>query len=172
MKLYRRPLPDISLYDSRGERDRAATMALLKEIFGNDVEYSHRPSGAPVVACNGMNHNVSLSHSCSTIVIAVAGDEKAIGVDVETYREQLERVQSKYLSDEERKLFTAPIDKLKAWTAKEAVYKAALTPGLSLLEIDCTRISDGIVTARGISYNVTYPAAALDETIAIAIRDK
>lgn len=168
MKLYLRPLQDINQSASRSERDRAATLELLQEIFGEDVEYSHRESGAPVVMSRGMAFRVSVSHSASTLAIAVADDEEAIGVDVETYRTQLERVRSKYLSDEEMASFTDSIDLLRAWTAKEAVYKAALTPGLSLTEIDCTGIGNGIAAARGKIYNVSFPITTTLETIAIA----
>ncbi|MDE6484729.1 MAG: 4'-phosphopantetheinyl transferase superfamily protein [Duncaniella sp.] len=170
MKLYVSPLPPLKSGESRAANERNATLALLREIFGNEVLYSHKPSGAPLIISAGKEHLVSISHSASTVAIAVADAEEALGVDVETYRVQLERVQSRYLSDAESELFTAPVDKLKAWTAKEAVYKAALTPGLSLTEIDCTRIADGIVTARNLIYSITFPAASLSETIAIVTR--
>ena len=170
MKLYVSPLPPLRTGESRVSNERNATLALLREIFGNDVQYSHKPSGAPLITSAGKEYLVSISHSASSVAIAVADGEDAIGVDVETYRTQLERVQSKYLSEAEMEIFTSAIDKLKAWTAKEAVYKAALTPGLPLTEIDCTRMADGIVTAGSRTYSIVFPASTLSETIAIATR--
>ena len=74
----------------------------------------------------------SLSH-CQEYAIAVVGDAP-LGVDVESYREQIVRIapkfvhvneQSSILAEEEIPLLT------RLWTAKEAVYKAMHHPGLS-----------------------------------------
>ncbi len=170
MKLYTRPLPAKSHFNSRAERDRAATLSLLSEIFGPNVEYSHHQSGAPKVTVNGIEHLISVSHSATTLAIATADGEETIGVDVETYRSQLERVKHRFLTETELTLFTSPLDLLKAWTAKEAVYKAAHTPGLALTEIDCTHMASGHVTARHATYHITFSIATLTETIAIAWR--
>ena len=169
MKLFTAAIDHDTAGGSRRERERAAAAALLRDIFGIDVEYGHEPSGAPVIVVAGQRQRVSISHSATTVAIAVAGDEESVGVDVETFRHQLERVKSKYLSARELSLFTSPAELLKAWTAKEAVYKAALTPGLSLTEIDCTDLESGIATARSVDYRVSFPVTGERETIAVAV---
>ncbi|MBD5368081.1 MAG: 4'-phosphopantetheinyl transferase superfamily protein [Bacteroides sp.] len=168
MKFFRRTLPTLRSGQSRAERDREATLYLLNEIFGDDITYTHRPSGAPLLYCHSRNHLISVSHSATTIAIAVAEDEKTLGIDVETYRPQLERVKSKFMSEDESAIFTTQLDLLKVWTVKEAVYKAALTQGLPLNEIDCTHMSEGYATALGKRYTLTFPLVTQEETIAIA----
>lgn len=156
--------------ESRSGRERAAVGALLAEIFGSEVVYAHEPTGAPLITVAGQRKRVSISHSVTTVAVVVADDDElSIGVDVETYRAQLERVSSRFLSPVEAAVFTSSLDLLKVWTAKEAVYKAAMTPGLALAEIDCTALDDGVVTARGIIYRVTFPVVGIDETVAVAV---
>ena len=56
---------------------------------------------------------------------------------------------------------------LRMWTAKEAVYKAARTPGLGLDEI---YVSGSRATARGIGYRLDYPLLTRRRVTAVAVR--
>jgi phosphopantetheinyl transferase len=58
-----------------------------------------------------------------------------IGIDVERPRQQLIKVQHKYLNNNEMTILHNIEELLWAWTAKEAVYKAAGIPGLELASI-------------------------------------
>ena len=95
MKLFTAAIDRESAGCSRRERERAAAVALLRDIFGVDVEYGHESSGAPVIVVAGQRQRVSISHSATTVAIAVAGDEESVGVDVEWFRLPRARVKSK-----------------------------------------------------------------------------
>lgn len=121
--------------EGRGERrlaEQSAVSRMVADVFGPDVQIGHREDGSPFVMV-GQAPEVSVSHCRTLAVLAVGGDER-IGVDVEEWREQLRRVARKFLSADEA--FEADDEALlRAWTVKEAVYKAAGCPGLALTDI-------------------------------------
>lgn len=113
---------------SRREAERCAVGRLLAEALPGAV-LSHTADGAPCVAGNGVC--VSVSHSRVRAALAVSLDGTPVGVDVETWRGQLEKVAPRVLSREEIAAYGSTREGLlRAWTLKEALYKAALTPGL------------------------------------------
>lgn len=113
----------------RGMVRMALTTALL-----------HDRHGAPYVNLDGVY--ISLSHSRNMIALAVS-DRGPIGVDMEYPREQLYRVASKFLSPEEYLRYRTLPDLLRAWTAKEAIFKAASMPGLTISEVILPDLSIG-----------------------------
>ena len=105
--------------------ERAAVASLVSEALGHGVALSHRPDGSPTVDVPGMHISVSHCRGCAAIALA----RVPVGIDVETYRErQLARVAPRVLSEQEIVYYEDNI--VGAWTLKEALYKAALTPGL------------------------------------------
>lgn len=113
--------------------ERAAVMSLINQVFGPAAMLSHTPYGAPFIADNPTR--ISISHGAGLAILATSPDTP-IGIDVECWRDQLLHVTHKFLTPDEQTAFaTDHILLLKAWTAKEAVYKAASTPGLSLTDI-------------------------------------
>lgn len=108
------------------EAERRAVAALLAHALPGAV-LSHTPEGAPVVAGGPF---ISISHSRTQAALAICTSEP-VGIDVETQRAQLRRVAPRVLSDAEMEAYGATDEGLlQAWTLKEALYKAALTPGL------------------------------------------
>lgn len=107
-------------------------------------EIGHFPDGAPFIF--GVPSRISITHTDHLYAVATLpktpeadlarfSQRTALGIDAEPLeREQVKRVRERFLSEEEFHL--APPDDLEsliiAWTAKEALYKAALTPGLDL----------------------------------------
>lgn len=73
-------------------------------------------------------YHFSISH-CGDFAAAIVSKEKRVGVDVEIPTEKIVRIQHKYLSDDEQKIFNIkfpnPDSRLLTllWSAKEAVYK-------------------------------------------------
>ncbi len=110
--------------------ERATTIAVLRNLMGPAVSLMHDPDGSPIL--NGRHEYISISHSLKDVAVAIDPERRA-GIDTETWREQLSRVAGKYLSETERKEYCTPELLLRAWTVKEAVYKAAKTPGLALV---------------------------------------
>lgn len=122
---------------SRAERERKAVDELVAGAFGPDAVKSRLPSGAPLITIGGLpvDRLYSISHCAGLAILAVAEGVKAVGTDIEIYREQLRRVASRFLSPEEEIFYSSDEGLLTAWTLKEAAYKAALTPGLALKDI-------------------------------------
>ena len=79
------------------------------------------------------NRNISISHS-DEIVTVLISKENGIGVDVEKINNKVHSVASKFLSSNEIQFFEkepSTRQLIRAWTAKEAVYKALRKPGIN-----------------------------------------
>lgn len=112
---------------TRREAETAAVERLLATALPGGYRLAHNADGAPVL--EGGPH-ISISHSRTHAVVALCA-EASVGVDIETPRAQLARVASRVLSAQEVEAYGATTEGLlQAWTLKEAIYKAALTPGL------------------------------------------
>ncbi len=123
MRVYLCPLPAPA---PRREAEKAAVAALLARALPGAV-LRHTADGAPVVDGGPF---ISVSHSRTHAALAVC-PHAPVGIDVETPRAQLARVAPRVLSEPEMAVYGAsPEGLLQAWTLKEALYKAALTPGL------------------------------------------
>ncbi len=136
------PLPG----ESRREAERRTVRALLSDHYGRSVGLGHTPAGAPYIP--GSGDCISISHCCDQAVVAIA--PRPIGVDVETWREQLLRVAPHFLSESE--LLWAGDDPerlLCAWTTKEAIYKLIGQPGTALRDIPLH--PDGIAVIHHVS---------------------
>ena len=117
--------------------ERMAAMIMTKAVFGPDALYCHRPDGAPYVLADGREQYISVSHGAGHVLIAVPPKGLAVGVDIERWRETLLRVAHKFLTPDERDRYgSVPELLLKAWTAKEAVFKAAGCPELVISQIE------------------------------------
>ena len=120
--------------------------------FSNDTRRSHflaaryalediRPGLAAEIQYDGdrpfvREGHLSLSHG-GQHACAVFHPYASVGIDVEGPRPQLQRIAGKFLHPEERTFLeeaTTDWGLRMAWGAKEAVYKAAKTPGLAFAE--------------------------------------
>ena len=82
------------------------------------------------------NRNISISHSGEMVAILISKDN-GIGVDVERITEKVNLVKSKFLNQKEINYLSndEEIRNLtRAWTAKEAIYKAVRKPGIIFSE--------------------------------------
>ncbi len=113
-----------------------ATWALAEAVFGPGVVIGHDVLGAPFIS--GCKTHISISHCIDCVVIA-ANKECVVGVDAEVWRPQLLRVRERFLTPDEAALSMSRESLLQAWTIKEAVYKAAMMPGLSFQDIHLPR---------------------------------
>lgn len=126
---------------------RAMAMQVWKENGPDGYrDIYHTQAGAPLVYDS--DARISLSHARHLLVVATLpptpeadleqySDRTALGVDAELAdRDQVLRVRERYLSERELGLFAADDVKanILAWTCKEALYKAALCPGLDWRE--------------------------------------
>jgi len=82
------------------------------------------------------NRNISISHSGQIVAILISKDI-GIGVDVERITEKVNSIKSKFLNQQEINYLTSAEDTrnlTRAWTAKEAIYKAVRKDGISFSE--------------------------------------
>lgn len=129
--------------DRNGPLWRALALQLIAEHSPDGMRsVGHYPSGAPFL--EGENRRVSLTHTGHFLAMATRPESvepvsegfdarNALGIDAERWdREQVRRIRERFLGPEELESI-APDDLeglIMAWTAKEAAYKAMLTPGL------------------------------------------
>lgn len=123
----------------RREREEAAVVRLVERVFGAGARRAHDALGAPVIELPDgtlCKEYVSLSHSRRTAALAVS--PRRIGIDIEEERSQLGRVAARVLSDDELKQYLQlPHGLVRAWTLKEALFKASRA--LTDAEIDFAR---------------------------------
>lgn len=158
-------LEDISVWyatiegsESRRAAEEATLSKMLHEAFGPNTIRESLPSGAPILIRDDKEvpGSFTVSHSRNLAAMAYCAD-KDIGIDVETYRSQLERVASRVLSEDELAVYTERDGVLRAWTMKEALYKAAGITGLDfrrdiLLPVD----GENVAKAGGRLFKIVY----------------
>lgn len=122
-------------------------MELARQIYCEQGEPNYRvidhfSNGAPFL--QGSQSRISITHTTHFFAVAslprtpesdlaVFSPRTAMGIDTEPLdRSQVVKLRERFLSEEELKLIPAEdvVENVKAWTAKEALYKAAMTPGL------------------------------------------
>ncbi len=146
-------IPGIKVEEVCGGEDRP--LPLWKEMAyqlyceNGREEYrdiGHFPNGAPFLM--GEDCRISITHTGRFLAIATLPDtpdadlsafseETAMGIDAEPAdRKQTLHIRERFLSDEELTLIPANdvLLNVMAWTAKEALYKAAMQPGLDFRE--------------------------------------
>lgn len=114
--------------DSR-KAEILATRQLVRDIFSPDAVIGHNPDGSPFI--ENLKVNISISH-CKGLVAIASHPHMKIGIDIERWRNTLLKVKPRFLSPKEIEHYTTPDELLWAWTAKEAVYKAAGLDGIDL----------------------------------------
>lgn len=121
------------------EAERHAVATLVDLATGGRGKLTHEASGAPQIG--GMDLNVSVSHGAGLAVLAT-DPKRPIGVDIECWRPQLERVAGKFLNERERQHYGHDRrNLLRAWCLKEAIFKAA---GIDSLTIGAIQLPDRI----------------------------
>lgn len=149
-RLFSLPIPSFITEDSRHptRSEETATVArLISLILGPDVTYTHNPDGSPRLIGAPDVISISVSHGAGHAIVALS-TLPSVGADIERWRPQLLRVAPRFVSTADTLQAPSPQERLlRLWTAKEAIYKAALTPGLPLLDIcvsdSCASIPDG-----------------------------
>ncbi|MDE5685898.1 MAG: 4'-phosphopantetheinyl transferase superfamily protein [Paramuribaculum sp.] len=120
----------------RQAAERAVIAGLIRTVFGPEAACGHNPDGSPFVK-GWQGCPISVSHCNGRAALAVSCDGRPVGIDIETPREQLRRIASRFLSPPEAKRYASSDSLLlKAWTAKEATFKCALSPGLVVGKIN------------------------------------
>lgn len=106
------------------QAERAAAVAVASEILQRPVTIDHHADGAPFIA--DYHGSLSISHSRSTVAVAI-DPVRTIGIDIEE-RERAHRMPQlapRVLTATEIVTYAGAEELLRAWTLKEAAYKAA-----------------------------------------------
>lgn len=104
--------------------ERAAAVAVASELLQRPVTIDHHADGAPFIA--DYRGSLSISHSRSTVAVAI-DPSRTIGIDIEE-RERAHRMPQlapRVLTTTEIATYAGAEELLRAWTLKEAAYKAA-----------------------------------------------
>lgn len=123
---------------SRREAETATVARLARIVAGDRAAVGHSDDGAPYLT--GYDGYISVSHSRLMAFMALHRSLR-IGIDAELPRGQLMKVAERFLAPDERLLWRSQSALLRAWTIKEAVYKAAGVAGLALADIRLPRPS-------------------------------
>lgn len=149
-----------------------AEAVLISTAIGVNAVKCNEASGMPYAITDGHRYerNISLSHCHGLAALAVAEHGYIVGVDAETLRPQLEKIAERVFSPEEIEVYTGD-DLLRAWTLKEAVYKAMLTPGLDFRS-DIKLPLDGgiIVNCCGTELEIVDSFPAGEAWISLVVR--
>lgn len=102
-----------------------ATRVLLRKMLNTNqyIDCQLDENGKPFLVNHP--HHISLSHSYGYAAVMVSKTRK-VGIDVEIIKSKIERVQNKFLADDELAFISAEhkIEHLYVcWCAKEALYK-------------------------------------------------
>lgn len=129
------------------DKSPAVWKAMALQVFGENGKdrfriIGHYPNGAPYL--EDEQQRISISHTSRFLCVAELprtpeadlekfGLRTALGIDCERCdREQTVKVRERVLSERELEMIDKEdiIGNVLLWTCKEALYKAALTPGL------------------------------------------
>lgn len=142
-------LPGIKVEEVCGGEDRSLKLwiEMAYQVYSENGkegyrEIGHFRNGAPFLV--GEIGRISITHTGRFLAVAtlpdtpevdlsVFSERAAMGIDAERAdREQTLRVRDKFLSDDEQQMIDKDDVKknVMAWTAKEALYKAAMQEGL------------------------------------------
>ena len=142
-------LPGIKVEEVCGGEDRSLKLwiEMAYQVYSENGkegyrEIGHFRNGAPFLV--GETGRISITHTGRFMAVAtlpdtpevdlsVFSERAAMGIDAERAdREQTLRVRDKFLSDDEQQMIDKDdVEKnVMAWTAKEALYKAAMQEGL------------------------------------------
>lgn len=142
-------LPGIKVEEVCGGEDRSLKLwiEMAYQVYSENGkegyrELGHFRNGAPFLV--GETGRISITHTGRFLAVAtlpdtpevdlsVFSERAAMGIDAERAdREQTLRVREKFLSDDELQMIDKEDVKMNvmAWTAKEALYKAAMQEGL------------------------------------------
>lgn len=140
----------------RAVAERKAVSRLINERISPAAILEHHESGAPYLSGIDKAPKISITHGAGMAAIALSTGNRSFGIDIEEPREQLRRVSGKFLTEAELSDAGNATDRLlEYWTAKEAIYKGALTPGLALQDI-CVDRRNSSATCRGINWSLHW----------------
>jgi len=166
--IYGVTLPNVDSRSDRRAVERSAVRTLFNEAFGQDAKLMHDEHGAPYI--KDAEIHISISHGAGYALLAV-NHGYPVGVDIEAYRHSLPELAPRFMEGSELATYgSSPTMILKAWTAKEALFKAVGNPSLTVSAI---RLPDDAssrdIEVEGGRYRLYF---ILRESFVIALAEK
>lgn len=149
--IFRTPIEtDIEIDDHSApsrQREIATVRKVIREVFGERVALEHTSDGEPRLVHTDNDPLplpfISISHSAREVVVAV-DDDCRVGVDIEHWRNSLMKVASRFLTPSQAELYNSSRLLLRAWAAKEAIFKATpATAGMTLIDMPLPLATNG-----------------------------
>lgn len=159
---------DRAVSDRRFERERMTVSRIISNYISSKARIVHAPSGRPLLE-NADGLYISISHSADYVAVAF-GHLEGIGIDVEQPRAQLARVAPRVLSAAEMAVYGRSESLLlRAWTLKEALYKAALTEGIDFRRDIILPLSpdDTRATVCGRPFDIIHTDETAERTVSL-----
>ncbi len=126
---------DYKMYLERKATNMKRQFLASRKLIGlisPDLKVSYKEN-IPILSDN---RNISISHSGEMVAILISKNN-GIGVDVERITKKVNSIKSKFLNQKEINYLSSNEDTrtlTRAWTAKEAIYKAVQKPGIIFSE--------------------------------------
>lgn len=112
--------------------EQATVRVLLKSLLGKEMLIEYADSGRPFLKNSLLNISISHTKGYAAIIISAY---PCIGIDIEYISDKVERIRSKFISDQEFiDSDSSLIHLLLHWSAKETIYKAIDRKRISLKE--------------------------------------
>lgn len=163
------------IHPGDGETRRARELAAVARLLGAAVPggdtIAHRPDGAPYLEGHTELY-VSVSHSLQYAALSVSLHRH--GIDIEALRPRLRDVSPRFINDKDIVDRSSLPALLHAWTAKEAVFKAASADHNGLMLWDICLESDSRATVPGEptdSFTLVSQAIDDDNLLTLALSD-
>ena len=106
--------------------------SVVRAELGAEAFLRYNSLGAPLLEREiGKVAYISVSHSAEWVAVMFCSTR--CGVDIESHQRNFSKVATRYITPEEREAFAeevGPHFEAIVWSAKEAMYKYALTPGV------------------------------------------
>lgn len=123
--------------------------ALLSRHLGRVVEIEYDSLGAPRVV--GSELHIGVSHTTQRVAVVVSNNPCA--VDVESSQRDLQRISSRFLTTEERRMAVDNRTLVAIWCSRECYYKLRHDKSLSLLTDICVSKIDMVAGSVTVADN-------------------
>jgi len=112
------------------KKEYLASRLLLHKLFGEKTCIIYTKTGQPKL--KNKNQQISISHSADFLGILISNKE--VGLDIENTNRTVERIEKRFLCQEELKFVekteNPALAKVVCWSAKEAIFKCTTETGI------------------------------------------
>jgi phosphopantetheinyl transferase len=116
--------------NERRRREHLAWRRVVRRELGRNIRIEYNEVGAPIVDVT--NTHISVAHGAGCVAVAIS--DKKVGIDIERFDRNYERIASRIMSGEEQQLSSEERWAAYVWAAKESLYKLYGEQGVDLID--------------------------------------